>query len=87
MTRPEPSPNATVEPLSRRDHSVPLNVSLRGSLAGECYERHIADGPDTAADFVRSLLSARDPDLLRFVENNTLVIARVSERGLFFPDW
>lgn len=73
----------SLEPIGRREHSAPLKISFRGSLAGRFAELKHED----RSDFIEELFKSSDLDIMAYVEDGSLVVGRLSERGCFFPDW
>lgn len=66
-----------------------INVSLRGSLAGDCILDLMKPGvPRKNLDkYLASLVESDDPDLLKYSDNGITIIGKLSERGHFPPDW
>ncbi len=76
----------TLEPISNRSTSVPLPISLRGTLADK-YHRLMMSDVDKAACFIRELASTSNFNVERHYDGEHIVIGLHSERGRFFPDW
>lgn len=74
--------------MTRAAH-VGIPVSLRGSLAAEAVQKIAgsADPQGAVEQYVQDLLRADTGDVLHYVEGDAIVIGRMSERGLFPPDW
>ena len=76
----------TLLPIGRRDSCTSVNVSLRGSLANQYYEL-LNQSKDAATSFIDRLLGSDDIDIVRYIEDEAIVIGRQSELGYYFPDW
>ena len=72
---------------SARNGAVRVNISLRGTLAGEFLRLRSLGDRKAADEFIEQLLVSEDPDLVRFQDGAILVIGQGSERGHFSPDW
>jgi hypothetical protein len=76
-----------VEPISIKNTKPDLSISLRGSLAGN-YFSLVDEGKDEEANnFINTLLSSNNADLIKFKEEKSIVIGLKSEKRKFFPDW
>ena len=70
-----------------RSRSSQLRVSLRGTLAATFMQTYQRAGAHAAHAFVRLLLDVEDPDIVRLLDGDLVVIGLASERGCFMPDW
>lgn len=75
------------EPISRRNRSITLPISLRGSLAAEYARLRVVGNYDAAKTFLDELIISDNRDLIRVENHGTVVIGLASERGQFPPDW
>ena len=77
----------TLEPVCRKDSTVPLNISLRGSLASEYYRLVTNHSKQEARTMIDGLLASSDCNIYRYLDRDILVIGLISERGHYWPDW
>ncbi len=66
------------------------NVSLRGTLAAEFYERSLEPGMTQRKleAIVLKLATSDSPEILKIADaNSTMLIGKRSEVGKFPPDW
>ncbi|MBT0664212.1 hypothetical protein KI809_07840 [Geobacter pelophilus] len=66
------------------------NISLRGTLAAEFYERSLEPGMThrKLEQFVFNIIRSDSPNILKIQnDNSTLLIGKRSEVGMFPPDW
>ena len=66
---------------------MPGKVSLRGSLADQCYRRQTQDPTLDLYGFVTALLRSPDHDIMAFIQDDMRIVGRHSEQGRFRPDW
>ena len=77
----------TLEPVGRRDRTLPVKVSLRGSLAAEYYRLLTTVSADVASSYMRELFQWPDPDIVRLILGDDVIIGLRSEQGNYLLDW
>ena len=76
-----------VEPVSIQNTKPNLSISLRGSLAENYYNLTKVSKKNDADSLINTLLTSNNPDLIRFREEECIVVGLRSEVGRYFPDW
>jgi len=81
------SGHQTLEPLSKHEKVIPLAISLRGRLASKYYQLLSDNAEGDAQSLIQNLLASDDPNILKCMDDNSIVIGLLADRGKYYPDW
>jgi len=75
-----------LEPLSRKDKTTSISVSLRGSLA-ESYRTLNEANTKVATDYLNQLLTGEIKGVIKLYDEGSVTIGFLGEMGMYPPDW